>query len=169
MPSRQLPETLNFIKQAERNVSLEGCWPLAELNRLGEELNDTSGELVANLHFSSSEGFYCLRGSVQASLGVICQRCTEPMQQELLGHFKFGLVTSEEEFELLPADMEPYLVEGEEQSVIDVLEDELILLLPMITTHQNECSEFIRKQNEQTLKDAVNGNPFAVLRDLKID
>lgn len=169
MPLRQLPETLDFLKQAERSVSLEGRWPLAELSRLCDALNDTSGELVANLYFGSSEGFYFLQGSVQASLAVICQRCTEPMQQELLGHFKLGLVTSEDEIKLLPADMEPYLIKGDEQSVIDILEDELLLSLPMVTTHRNECSEFISKQNGQRRKDAANDNPFAVLKDLKID
>jgi uncharacterized protein len=167
--SSRLPETLDFLKQAERRVSLEGLWPLAELNRFCDTLNDTSGELAANLFFGSSAGFYCLQGTVRASVEVICQRCAEPMQQELLGHFKLGLVTSDEKIGLLPPDMEPYLVEGEEQSIIDVLEDELLLLLPMVMTHQSECSEFLQKQNEQRRTDEVNDSPFAALKDLKKD
>jgi len=167
--SSRLPETLNFLKQAERNVSLKGQWPLAELNRLHDLINDTSGELAADLFFGSSVGFYCLQGTVKATVEVICQRCAEPMQQELLGHFKLGLIKSEAQVESLPADMEPYLVEGEEQSLIDVLEDELILALPMVTTHQSECSSFLEKMNEQRRKDELKDNPFAVLKDLKTD
>jgi uncharacterized protein len=169
MSPRQLPETLNFIKQVERNVSLEGYWPVSKLKRLSETLNDTSGELLASLNFGTRVGFYCLDGKVQANLEVICQRCTEPMQLELLGHFRFGLVTSEDDIEKLPADMEPFLVKDDEQSIIDVLEDELLLSLPMVMTHQNECSEFLSRQNEQRQKDEADAHPFAALKDLKTD
>jgi uncharacterized protein len=170
MPSTELPETLNFLKQAERNISLQGSWPIARLNRLQNTLNTNKGELVASLNFSATGDFYCLKGTVKADLDVVCQRCFEPMQQALQGHFKFALVTDKTDHETLPPDMELYLVEGEEQSVIDILEDELLLLMPMVTMHQSECSEFLRKQKEQALREDTNkDNPFAVLKDLKID
>lgn len=44
---KQLPETANFLKQAERDVRLEGVWPLARLERLSEALGEQSGELFA--------------------------------------------------------------------------------------------------------------------------
>ena len=37
----QLPETADFLKQAERSVGLEGDYPLAKLNRLATALCDT--------------------------------------------------------------------------------------------------------------------------------
>lgn len=169
MPSRLLPETLNFLEQAKRNVVLQGYWPLAQLARLRETLNDTSGELLANLEFGSRAGFHYLDGKVTASLEVICQRCLAPMQQELSGHFSFVLISNEDDIELLPAEVETYLIIGNEQSVIDIVEDELLLSLPMVPIHSNDCSEFLSQHNEQRRKDAANENPFAVLKDLKID
>lgn len=165
----QLPETADFLKQAERNVSLEGCFPLAKLERLSEVLSDNAGELNARLNFGSNAGFQCLQGSVEADLKLICQRCLEPMNQVVSAQFKFGMVLDEEETEELPAEFEPYLIEGDEQSIINLLEDELLLSLPIAPAHQNECSEFLRKHKEQGLAAKEASSPFAALKDMKID
>lgn len=165
----QLPETADFLKQAERNVSLEGSLPLASLERLSEIVSDTAGELHARLSFGDKAGFHCLTGSVEANLKLICQRCLEPMDFRASGSFKFGLVLDEEEINDLPAALEPYLVEGDEQSIIDLLEDELLLALPIAVTHQEECSEFLKKHDEQKRAEKEASSPFAVLKGMKID
>ena len=166
---KQLPETTNFLKQAERNVTLEGAMPLVKLERLSEVLCGNSGELFAKLHFTSSTGYLGLHGGVEASLELICQRCMKPMKHVVSGQFKFGLMTSEGYEDKLPPDAEPYLLEGDEQSVIEILEDELLLSIPIAATHQNECSEFLRQQDEERRVEKEKSNPFAVLKDLKID
>ena len=167
--SKQLPETANFIKQAERNATLEGLMPLVKLERLSESLHDNSGELFATLRFTSGTGYLGLNGMVEASLDLICQRCLQPMKHKVSGRFKFGLMTDEKYEDKLPPDAEPYLLEGDEQSVIDILEDELLLSLPIAATHQEECSEFLLQQNEERRVEKEKANPFAVLKDLKID
>jgi len=73
----------------------------------------------------------------------------------------------------LPAEFEPYLLEGEEQSIIDLIEDELILCLPMVTLHEDACSGYMEKQNKK-VKAAIeaekeSSNPFAALKSLKDD
>lgn len=166
---KQLPETANFLKQAERNVVLEGTMPLAKLERLSEVMSGNSGELYAKLRFTSDTGYLGLRGKVEASLELICQRCMKPMKHAVSGHFKFGLMTSEEFEDKLPPDADPYLLEGDEQSVIEILEDELLLSIPIAAMHQEECSEFLQKQNEERRVEKEKSNPFAVLKDLKID
>jgi uncharacterized protein len=128
---KQLPETTNFLKQAERNVTLEGPMPLVKLERLSGSLHDNSGELFATLRFTSGTGYLGLNGTVEASLDLICQRCLQPMKHEVSGQFKFGLMTDEKYEDKVPSDAEPYLLEGDEQSVIDILEDELLLSIPI--------------------------------------
>jgi len=166
---KQLPETANFLKQAERNVTLEGVYPLVKLERLTESLSDNSGELFAKLHFTSGSGYLGLHGTVEASLDLVCQRCLQPMKYPVSGQFKFGLMTSEKHEDKVPSDAEPYLLEGEEQSVVDILEDELLLSIPIAVRHPNECSEFLQKQNEERRAEKEKSNPFAALKDLKID
>ena len=95
----QLPETADFLKQAERNVCLEGVYPLARLERLSAALCDSKGELHARLNFGSKAGFHSLQGTVEASLVLTCQRCLEPIVQKVSGRFKFGLVLDEDEID----------------------------------------------------------------------
>ena len=166
---KQLPETTNFLKQAERNVTLEGVMPLAKLERLSGMLCDNAGELSAELHFTSGTGYLGFYGKVEASLELICQRCMKPMKHEVSGQFKFGLMTSAEYEHKVPDDADPYLLEGDEQSVVEVLEDELLLSIPIAVMHLEECSEFLQKQDEERQVEKEKSNPFAVLKDLKID
>ena len=166
---KQLPETTNFLKQAERNVTLEGVMPLAKLERLSDVLSDNSGDLTAELHFTSGTGYLGVYGKVEATLELQCQRCLQPMKQAVSGNFKFGLMTDEKYIDKVPADAEPYLLEGDEQSVVDILEDELLLSIPMATTHQEECSPFLRQQDEERRLEKEKSHPFAALKDLKID
>ena len=174
MPSElpvMLPETLDFMRQVELNRSIEGVYPLSKFARLSDALLGNEGYITAKLEFTNSVGFASLKGTVSAKLLLQCQRCLEPVETELSGRFKFALVSSEEEIELLPEEFEPYMLEGEEQSIIELIEDELLLCLPMVTIHEDDCSEYMMKQNRvmtaEIKTDREAENPFAALKVLK--
>ena len=166
-----LPETANFIRQVEYKRLMEGVYPVIKLARLSEQLADFAGNVTAKLEFGNSFGFDCLKGRVSAKVLVECQRCLQPVETELSGQFKFALIHSEDDLELLPEEFEPYLLEGDEQSIIDLVEDELLLCLPMVTVHEEACSEYLDKQNKlvkQAIKeDKEAAHPFAALKALK--
>lgn len=164
-----LPESVDFMRQVELNRKIEGGYPLAKMDRLSEALLSNEGYVTAKLEFGHSVGFACLKAQATAKLMVKCQRCLEPIETEVTGNFKFALVNSEDEFDLLPEEFEPYLLEGEEQSIIELIEDELLLSLPMVTAHTDACSDFMAKQGEaiKAAKDAAH--PFAALKALKDD
>ena len=174
MPSElpvMLPETLNFVRQVELNRTIEGVYPVSKLARLSEALLSNEGYITAKLEFTSSVGFASFKGTVSTKLLMECQRCLDPVETELSGRFKFALVSSEEEIELLPEEFEPYMLEGEEQSVVDLIEDELLLCLPMVTIHEDDCSEYMMKQN-RAMKAEIEAekseeHPFAALQALK--
>ena len=165
----QLPETINFMRQVELNRIIEGSYPLVKLGRLSESLVSNEGDVAVKIEFGRSAGFACLKAEVSAKLLVKCQRCLEPMETEVAGEFKFALVKSEEEFELLPEEFEPYLLAGEEQSIIDLVEDELLLSLPMVTVHENSCSDFMTDQEKAIEAAKEAEHPFAALKALKED
>lgn len=165
----QLPETLNFVRQVELNRAVNGVYSIAKLTRLKDVLHDDAGDITAKLEFGHSVGFACLKGLVTAKLQVECQRCLKPMETEVTGRFKFALLSSEEEFELLPEEFEPYLLEGDEQSIIDLIEDELLLALPMVLVHENACSDFMNKQAKIIKAEKEASHPFAALKSLKKD
>ncbi len=166
---KQMPETMNFVRQVERNRTLEGEYSLAKLERLNEILVDNQGQVNAKIEFCHSVGFASIKGRTSATLLVECQRCLKPMEVEVSGRFKFALVSSEEEAELLPDEFEPYLLEGEEQSVIDLIEDELLLSLPMVTVHNTACSALMTKQQKEIKAQKEAAHPFAALKNLKDD
>jgi len=168
-----LPETADFARQVELNRTIEGVYPISKFARLSEALFSTEGNVNVKLEFGDSVGFASLKGKVSAKLPVECQRCLKPMATEVTGRFKFALVNSEEEFELLPEEFEPYILEGDEQSIIELVEDELLLCLPMVTVHEDDCSDFMKKQNK-AVQAAIKAekeasHPFAALQALKDD
>lgn len=169
----ELPETVDFVRQVELNRTMEGIYPISKLTRLGEVLLSKEGNVSAKLEFTHSVGIASLRGRVSAKLLLECQRCLNPLEIEVSGNFKFALVNSEDEFEFIPEEFEPYLLEGEEQSLIELIEDELLLSLPMVAIHEDDCSEYMAKQNSE-IRAAIEAekqakNPFAVLQALKDD
>lgn len=169
----ELLETVDFTRQVELNRAIEGVYPVSKLTRLSEILSSNEGFVTARLEFGQCVGFACLKGRVSATLTVACQRCLKPMHTEVTGSFKFALVNSEDGLELLPEELEPYLVEGEEQSIIELIEDELLLSLPMVTAHEKDCSDYMSMQNSK-IKAVIKAekeasHPFAALKTLKTD
>jgi len=173
MLSGEMPEKADFKRQVELNRIFEGTYPLEKFSRLSEYLVSDNGDVIARIEFGRSVGFAFVRAKVSAKLQVKCQRCLQALDTEVSGSFKFALVRSEDEFELLPEEFEPHLLEGEEQSIIDLIEDELILCLPMVTVHENECSDYMTGKNNKVkavMKDEKeSSHPFAALKLLKDD
>jgi uncharacterized protein len=103
---------------------------------------------------------------VQAELVMRCERCLEPVTQSIKSDFRFGLVSSEDEAGLLPREFEPLLVEGSELSLVDLLEDELLLSLPIVARHEDACSELLQKHKKDEGVQQDTYRPFAALKDL---
>ena len=160
-----LPDLLDFFKQVERSKRYQGVLPVSRLKRLVEGLHSDKGDIQADIMFSTRAGIACLDGTVSAEVELECQRCLEPLTITVNGSFRFGLITSEEQASELPAEFEPFLVTEGEQSLLHVIEDEMILSLPLVTRHDNDCSEVINQQQSASeSKDTYK--PFAGLKDM---
>lgn len=62
--------------------------------------------------------------------------------------------------------MEPYIVEGEKQSIDDIVIDELLLSIPLVSKHTEICSEYLKNQEEVVEAEADTYKPFASIKDL---
>lgn len=170
---KQMPETVNFVHQVELNRTLEGEYPLAKFERLQEvlaanaDVSSNDAKVTAKIVFCHSVGIASIKGKVSATLQLECQRCLQAMDVKVEGRFKFALINDEDEIELLPDEFEPYLLEGEEQSVIDLVEDELLLSLPMVTVHDDACSAVMTEQQKEIAAQKEAAHPFAALKSLK--
>ena len=163
---KKLPESVDFLKQVDRNACFEGVWPVSSLERLVDAICSKHGEVSAWLKFGTRAGTPCLDGRVQAELELRCQRCLNPVAQNITSEFRFGLIRSEEEAELLPREFEPLLLSDSEQSLKELVEDELLLSLPLVARHDGECSEILQQHRKDDSVQQDTYKPFAALKDL---
>ena len=160
----RLPRTADFLLLAENNREYEGTIPVIELGRLHDTIDSTDGDVAVSLKFGWKYGIRCLEGSVSAQLGLICQRCLEPMPADVEGRFCFALITDENELDNLPDEMEPYIIEGDKQLLDDVVVDELLISIPLVAKHTEMCVEFQSDEDVVVADDTYK--PFASIKDL---
>ncbi len=146
--------------------------PVAALPRLAETLSDSRGSIEADVRVSrASSGIPLVEGTLRGRLRRDCQRCLEPVDLDVRIVLKLAVTGTGGE-ELAPADFEPWQTEQQDVTLGQLLEDELLLALPMVTRHENErqCGELARRLGEgEGERTAERDNPFAVLRQLKRD
>ncbi len=159
-----LPDSLDFFKQVERNMRYSGAMPVKALPRLVASLENVYGVFRACISFGTRACVPCLDGKVEADVECQYQRCLEPVTISISGEFRFGLVQDEADIDKLPAEFEPFLVGEGEQSLLEVIEDELILSLPLVTRHDYDCSDVLKQQGGTGKQDTYR--PFADLKDL---
>lgn len=168
-----LPEYLDFEQKAKKGLEIAGSWPLNRLNRLSDMLVADDGDIHAELVFGHKDRVLHVSGKVSATLKVTCQRCLNPMDLPLETEFSLALIHDESRADRLPEGYEPLLLEDEPMSVPHLLEDELLLAMPLVPVHAAECSDYLQQQEvRQTAEQVQNEtekekqNPFAVLKDL---
>jgi len=170
MLTEPLPTTLDVRKAAAREVSVSGLVPLSELTRLQGVLASNQGNAEAWCSFSRDEEYrYLVLVKVQAKVEVHCQRCLESMPIMVETENQLAIVGDDEQAGQLPARLDPWVVIEEQGSLWSLVEDELILGIPIVSYHDSEeCKKLLddyQQPPEET--EAVSENPFKVLEQLK--
>ena len=147
--------------------SFEGVLPLAGFTRLGQSLTDTEGSCRFELEFGRDAlNLPFVEVRAEASLPLLCQRSLERYLHPVSVVQRLGLITEEAQQSALPEEMEPLLLdEHGEVRVIDLIEDELILALPVVPINP-EAPEIEAEWAEEDVVDDTP-NPFAALVALK--
>lgn len=171
--SQPMPDLVDPWRLAALGKRFSGRIPLAKFPRLGALLLDQDGDAVFELGFEMDEhGRTCVRGRVETSLRLECQRCLEPMVFKATAAISLALVESLDEMELLPDEYDPLLVESGSIKPFDLLEDELLLTLPQVPVHLDGSCSASAFANGEPGEPADGGgprkrSPFAVLAKLK--
>ncbi len=169
----QFKDKVAPIPMAERGRTLELSLVVAEMERLSELLVETSGEVVAKLKFGTdSKGIKYISGSAQADLYVECQRCMQPVKVSVEAVFQLGMVADEAMAQDLSEDYEPLVVSEETISLAALIEDELILALPIVSMHEDtDCSPYVSEYTAEGLEEEPEAGedrvyPFAQLGEM---
>ena len=171
------PSHLDVVAFARDGASLKGQSPLAALPRLLDE--QVAGDLQAGLVAWRLEGRLVPQSGgadqiwldVQASvaLPMQCQRCLKPVLSTVLAERSFRFVADEATAAALDDEAEEdILVLSRDFDALALVEDELIMALPLVPRHE-VCPEAVTMAVSDPDVDAAQErpHPFAALASLK--
>jgi uncharacterized protein len=139
--SAALPETIDAWRAVTARRRYEGALPLSAFQRLGPMLADGEGAVRYALAFDRDEqGMAYVEIVAEAALPLVCQRTLERFEFPVRIDQRLGLLRREADEAGLPPGWEPLLVGGDAMAPKAVIEDELILAVPLIPTRPGEES-----------------------------
>jgi len=167
----RLPEYIDPLHLADKRGELKGQIPVSSLDRLADVLFNDTGVVTVDLFFGREGRLAKVEGQIEAVLELKCQSCLQAVQWPVKNTVKLGIVTSIDQADRLPEDYEPLLVDDEKILLKNIIEDELLLVLPAFPKHQHDClanNSYVNKAG--SLADEQQSppeNPFSILAKLK--
>lgn len=165
-----LPVRVDPLKCVDQKASFAGSIAVSKLNRLQDFLVDDQGDTQVEIQFGHDEqGTPLLRGKFQAQVRMTCQRCMNPVDVDVHNEFELGIAFSDEQAKHLPRHYEPIITEADSLELLPVIEDEVILSLPMFAYHHAcEDNNLVMAAEEPVpVETEAPNNPFSVLEQLK--
>lgn len=168
------PTHLDVEAFAKAEVTLEGAWPLTQLKRLASSvLAPAESEAVAwharGEHRAMRGGPHQVWLHVGATTRVLleCQRCLSPVGAEIVAQRSFLFVHGENTAAELDNDSEEdVLALTRSLDLVELIEDELLLALPLVPRHET-CPQPLLAGEPEALADDEPPHPFAALAALK--
>ncbi len=137
-----LPGTLGPQDFSVPTRTLRGRIAVAAMERLTDLLAEGEATVETALECGlDGEGRRTIAGRVQARLPMRCHRCLQVYDHVVDSSFHVVVVESGAEAEALPDELEPFISEGGAVSPHAVVEEELLLSLPVVALHddRNAC------------------------------
>ncbi len=159
-----LPDDIDPWRMVQARREFRGTLPVAVLTRLRESLADDVGEVTYAIMFRSDDfGTDSIRLELDAVLTLTCQRLLQPFKWPLSIVQNLGLIRDEAGESALPEGFEPLLVEDGHLNLKDVIEDELILALPVVALSPGAPIESLELTRASADEQDVVPSPFAAL------
>ena len=168
MSEKIIPEHIDPFRFAEQSLQLDGVVRVADMHRLNSSLTSHDNTVAVNLQFGVDEqGITYLKGHIATRLELQCQRCMEPFKYEIMSNFVIGIVNTLDEANSLPEHYEPALAKEGNLALRDLIEDEVILNLPIIPRHEPENCNVKLPLKDSGWEKSKDENPFQILKSLK--
>jgi len=167
--SDKLPEFIDPVLFAERRSILSGSLKIASLERLSSAVSENSGNILVELQFDKLGKYAVVSGQITTVLQLECQSCLQQLEWAIDAPIKLAVVSSIQEADQLEIDCEPLLFNGDKISLNELIEDEILLMLPDYPKHDYDC--IVRRHSKDAefddSKQDRTHNPFSVLANLK--
>ena len=149
---------------ADVGESREFDLPLGELPRLTPALASTDGLARCRVTFAREQGQPVATVAVNARLGLRCQRCLKPVWTDVDSESQVRFVTDPASVDENDLGIEPTLAPEGRIALRDLLEEELLLSVPIVPRHGDprECDGLEVEEDEAEEMQ----RPFAGLGEL---
>ena len=164
-----LPTHVDPRKLALQGCFLEGEVNLEHLTRLSSSVSSVCSPFKVMVRFSIDESKAKIAcGVATVSVMTICQRCLDEVQVDLNAKFDLQIVYSEEQAQQVARNYEPWLVADRMANLCEVLEDEILLALPVVNYHPvGSCTGDAFISEVDPSDGSAGENPFSILKQLK--
>lgn len=153
---------LDVLGLAQQGAVVERQYPIAGFERLNDRLAERIGSADVRIALQMIDGKPSAVLQLRAGVVLLCQRCLRPLHRVLESESRLAFVAREEE--AAPGDYEPIAGDPRRVDLAALVEDELLLALPLIGLHAR--GEECRAAAEPAPEAPEMRRPFAGLRDL---
>ncbi len=155
---------------ADGRAEVDFSIPLKEFPRVLPLLAAPDGEAFGRVQFSRESRLAVAEVTVAADVTLTCQRCLSPLLLRVEGKGRAALVATAAEAGRVPEALETVLAPEHRISIQDLVEEELLLALPLVPRHaENECAGGSAGTQEPGAAAAPGGEthrPFGQLGEL---
>ena len=163
-----LPEQIEVERAVTTGRVYAGAARLDAFPRLVSLLADAEGEVRFELAFGRNMiNQKMVRMQVSAALPLICQTSLDRFELPVELDTKLGFVKEEADASGLPEDYEPALMDLGMVNPLALIEDELILAIPVIPRKPDAQVRVLAAAPETVAVVADRPNPFTALAALK--
>jgi len=136
-PPWSQPLDVDQLSRGETEIDFDV--PLAELPRLRSRIG---GSVRGTARFARRSGFAVAELSLAGKATLQCQRCMQAMECVLDSTTHVALIFAEADAADVPEDLEPVLARSGSISAGELVEEELLLALPIVPLHEElrECA-----------------------------
>ena len=160
---------LDIDRLADGEADIDFAVPLAELTRLRSQLASVEGLVRGRVHFTRESGFVVADLTVSGEATMSCQRCLEAMSEPVNSEVRVALIAAEADAGRVPQHLEPVLAAGGRVTIGELVEEELLLALPIVPLHA-EASDCVAPEDAPAVKveapEPTTQKPFASLDKL---
>ena len=161
--SERLPVQIDPIRLADEGVRLQGELSDSDMPRLRKfsAPGSRAAAVTVDLQFErAAQGVRRMQGTIHARVEMVCQRCLKPLAVEVIARPFLALLQSE----VAEDDGEALQVTAPIR-LHELVEDELLLAMPMIPVHaEAECASLAKAGAVPVVEGKEN--PFAMLNGL---
>ena len=126
---------------AERQADVTFEIPLSCLPRVQAKIAGAEGTVRGVAHFRREAGSRVAELELEGEAKLVCQRCLGSMTWPLASEARVAIVANEKDADRVPQEVETVHAPDNRIRVADLVEEELLLTLPLVPLHESadEC------------------------------